>query len=133
MALRKNAAVWFRSQVLQQVSVLKFKLTRILRWEDSLTRWKHGRFITVFTTAHHSCLSWATWTENITSHPTAGRSILILSFHVSLRLRNRLSPSYLLTKLLSAFYQITSATCRVSSCWLELVTWLSIEDTNYII
>ena len=48
----------------------------------------HGtwRFITVFISSRHLCLSWASLIHPITSHPTAWRSILILSSYLRLRL-----------------------------------------------
>ena len=44
------------------------------------------RFITTFTTARHLSLFWASWIQSIPPHPTARRSILILSSHLRLGL-----------------------------------------------
>jgi len=44
------------------------------------------RFITVFTSARHLSLSWASSIHSITPHPTSRRSILILSSHLRLGL-----------------------------------------------
>ena len=41
------------------------------------------KFITVFTCARHLSLSWASSIQSISSHPTAWRSILMLSSHKS--------------------------------------------------
>ena len=51
------------------------------------------RFITVFTSAHHLSLSWATSIQSIYPHPTSWRSILILSTHLRLGLPSGLFPS----------------------------------------
>jgi hypothetical protein len=50
-------------------------------------------FITVFTSARHLFLSWATSIQSIPPHPTSWRSILILSSHLRLGLPSGLFPS----------------------------------------
>ena len=54
----------------------------------------HGtqRFITTFTSTLHLSLSWASSIQSIPPHPTSWRSILILSFHLRLRLPSGLFP-----------------------------------------
>jgi hypothetical protein len=44
------------------------------------------RFITAFKTAHHLSLSWPSSIQSILPHPTSGRSILILPYHLPLGL-----------------------------------------------
>jgi hypothetical protein len=47
----------------------------------------------VFTTARQWSLSWARWIQSTPSHPISLRSILILSFHLCLRLSNGVFPT----------------------------------------
>jgi len=58
------------------------------------------RFITSFTSGRHLSLSWASSIQFKPSHPTSGRSILILSSHRSLGLPSCLFPSGFPTKTL---------------------------------
>jgi len=58
------------------------------------------RFITVFTSARHLSLSWATWIQSMPPHPTSWISILILSSHLRLGLPSGLFPSGFPTKTL---------------------------------
>ena len=111
---------------LQQVSVLKFKPTvganpPLGRQPDKLNTVRSLQRLQkptacVYPDPHQS---------------RTGRITLILSFHVSPRLSNHLSPSYLSTKILPAFYSNPSDTCPVWSCLLCHISGLSIEDTNY--
>jgi hypothetical protein len=57
------------------------------------------RFITVFTTARQSSLSWVRWIQST----TCLRSIIILSFHLRLGLPNVRFPSGIQTKISHAF------------------------------
>jgi len=57
------------------------------------------RFITVFTTARHWPLSWASWTQSTPSYPVSLRSILILSCHLRLGIPSGLFPYSLLIKM----------------------------------
>jgi len=50
------------------------------------------RFITVFTRAYHWSLSWARCTQSTLAYPIPLRSILILSYHLRLCLRNNPLP-----------------------------------------
>ena len=58
------------------------------------------RFITAFTNARHLSLFWASSIQSIPPHPTSWRSILILSSHLRLGLRNGIFPSGFPTKTL---------------------------------
>jgi len=58
------------------------------------------RFITIFTSARHLSLSWASSIQSIPPHPTSWRSILISSSHLRLGLPNGLFPSGFPTKTL---------------------------------
>ena len=60
------------------------------------------RFITSFTTAHHSSLFWAKSIQFMPYQPTSWSSILILSSSLHLHLPSGLFPSGLLTKTLYA-------------------------------
>ena len=60
------------------------------------------RFVIAFTNAHHLFLSWASLIQSILPHPTSWRSILILSFHLSLGLPSGLLPSGSPTETLHA-------------------------------
>ena len=62
----------------------------------------HGtqRFVTVFTSAGHLSLSWASSIQSIPLHLTSWRSVLILSSHICLGLPSGLFPSGFPTKTL---------------------------------
>ena len=60
------------------------------------------KFITVFTSARHMFLSWASSIESIPPHSTSWRSILILSSHLRLGLPCGLFPSDFPTRTLYA-------------------------------
>jgi len=85
----------------------------------------HGtrRFISVFTSAHHLSLSWASSIQSMPPHPNSCRSILILSSLLCLGLPSRLFPSGFPTKTLytSLFYHI-SATCPAHLILLDFIT-----------
>jgi hypothetical protein len=63
-----------------------------------------GKFITVFTRAHHWLLSWARLIQSMPPHPISLRSILILSSYLWLGLHNRLFVSCSLTKTRYTFF-----------------------------
>ena len=58
------------------------------------------RFITAFTGARHTSLSWASSIHSMPSHPTYWRSILIIPSHLRLGLPSGLFPSDFPTKTL---------------------------------
>jgi len=58
------------------------------------------RSITAVTSARHLSVSWAISSQSMPSHPTSGRSILILTSHLRLGLPSGLFPSGFPTKTL---------------------------------
>jgi hypothetical protein len=58
------------------------------------------RFIRAFASTRHLALSWASSIKSVLPHPSSWRSILILSPHIRLGLRNGLFPSGFPTKTL---------------------------------
>jgi len=54
--------------------------------------YRNRRFIAAFTRSRHLSLSWARSIQSISSHPTSGRSILILSSHLRLGSFSQFSP-----------------------------------------
>jgi len=63
-------------------------------------------FITMFTRACHSSLSWARWIQSTPSQPIYVRCILILSSQLCLGLPSNLFPSAFPTKILYTFQDI---------------------------
>jgi len=80
--------------------VLLEKLTGFQTVKKLLEFYRTQKFITVFTSAHHPSLSWASSIQSIPPLPTSWRSILILSSHLCLSLPSGLSPSGFPTKTL---------------------------------
>ena len=74
-----------RSRVLLEKLIGSFsqEISRVLR---------NRSFITAFKSAHHLSLSWARSIQSMPSHSTFGRSILILSSHLSQGLPRGLFP-----------------------------------------
>jgi hypothetical protein len=92
-------------------------------------------FITVFTTAHHSPLSWARWIQFIPSNPVSIRSVLILCTH--LRLSLLVVYSLLAFRALRAFF---SSPCflhalPISFCfsWSDFAKSRSYEPPHYVL
>jgi hypothetical protein len=80
------------------------------------------RFSTVFTTALHWSLSWASPHQPIPPHPISLRFILILSSHLSLGLHSGLFPFGFPTKILSTFlYLIMYAIFPVHHILLDVI------------
>jgi hypothetical protein len=78
------------------------------------------RFISMFTAARHRSLSWARCIQSTYSHPISLISVLILSYHLRLRLSRCLSPSSFPTKMLYAFH----ITCVLHPPWFDLPNYL---------
>jgi hypothetical protein len=80
------------------------------------------RFITAFTNAGHLSVSWTRSIKSAPSHPTSLRSILILSFYLSLGLPCVLFPSGFPTKILyKSLLSSIRATCpdnRIHIDWI---------------
>ena len=80
-------------------------------------------FITAFTTAHQLSLSWASSIQSKLTHPTAWRSILILSFHPRLGLPSGLIPSGFPNKTLyKPLLTPMCATCPAHLILLDFIT-----------
>jgi hypothetical protein len=76
----------------------------------------------VFKIALHLSVSWAGSIQSVSPHPSALRSILILSSHLRLGLPRGLSSSGLPTKFLYAFLlSLMRATCPAHLIFLDLL------------
>jgi len=81
------------------------------------------KFITVFTSACHMSLSWASLIQSIPPHTTSWRSSLILSSHLCLGLPSGLFPSGFLTKTL--YTPLPSTICATCSGHLILLDFIT--------
>jgi hypothetical protein len=79
------------------------------------------KFITVFTSARHLSLFWASSIQSIPPHPTSWISILILSTHLRLGLPSGLIPSRFPTKILCTPFPIRP-TCPAPLILLDFIT-----------
>jgi hypothetical protein len=96
------------------------------------TRW----FIAEFTTAHHWHLSWNYFIPFAPSHHISTGSILILYFHLRLRLPSGPFPLGLTTKTLySLLIFPMRAICLAHLIHLDVITliWWSVRDTKLLI
>ena len=85
------------------------------------------RFITAFTTARQSSLSWVRWIQFTSSCPISWRLISMLSPHLHLGLPLDLFPSGFPTKTLyEALLTPTRATCPAHPILLDLVYWRTV-------
>ena len=80
------------------------------------------RFITVFTSARHLSLHWASSVQSIPPHPTSWRSISILSAHLRLGLPSGLFPWGFPTKTLyTPLLSPIRATCPAHLILLKFI------------
>ena len=81
------------------------------------------RFITIFTSACHLSLSWASSIPSVPPHPTSWSSILILSSHLCLCLPSGLFPSGFPTKTLyTPFLSPIRTTCPTHLILINFIT-----------
>jgi len=81
------------------------------------------RIVTVFISARHLSLSWASSIQSIPPHPASWNSILILPSHLLLSLPSGLFPSGFRTKTLyMPLFSNTRATCPVHLILLDFIT-----------
>jgi hypothetical protein len=80
------------------------------------------RFITAFTCPCHLSLSWASLIQSMPPHPTAWRSILILSTYLHLGLPSGLFPSSFPTQTLYTPPVPIHVTCPAHLILLDLIT-----------
>jgi hypothetical protein len=94
------------------------------------------KFITVFTTTRHWSLSWARCIQSTPSNPVSLRSILILFYHLRLRLPSGLFPSSFPTKILYIFNTWLAVNRRAQFCLdfdlIVTVIFISMARTNLI-
>jgi len=99
------------------------KLTGFQLVKKSFAFYGTRRFITAFTSARHSSLSWTNSIQSITPHYTSWRSILILSSHLHLGLPSGLFPSGLPTKILyTPLFSPIRVTCASHLILLDFIT-----------
>jgi hypothetical protein len=103
--------------------VLLEKLTGFQQVKKSPAFYATRKFITAFKSARHLSLSWARSIQSISPHPTSWRSILLLSFHLSLGLPSSLFHSGFPTKTLykPGLFPIR-ATCPTHLILLDFIT-----------
>ena len=94
------------------------------------------RFITIFTSARHLSLSWASSIQSIPPHPTSWRSNFILSSHLRLGLPSGLFPSCFPTKTLyTPLPSPIRATCHAHLIFLDFITRIlsgELENLNIL-
>jgi len=80
--------------------LLTYSMAQSPSWEanwsaasQEIPRISPRRFITALTSVRHLSLFWASPIQSLYTHPTSGRSILILSAHLRLGLPSGLLPS----------------------------------------
>jgi hypothetical protein len=95
--------------ILPPCSTVLEKLTSLQLVKKFLAFYGTRRFITVFTSARHLSLSWASSVQSIPPHPTSWRFILILSSHLRLGLSSGLFPSGFHTKLCTHLFPLPFA------------------------
>ena len=93
VVVRINVTVWPNTYLLTPCSrALLEKLTGFQLVKKFPAFYGTRSFITAFTSVRHLSLSWASSFQSIPPHHTAWRSILMLSYHLSLGLPSGLFP-----------------------------------------
>jgi hypothetical protein len=105
LCLRKQSPYIFRNRI-KSINELINSTEQSPSWELIVTQllrkfppfYETRRFRTVFTTARHWSLLWATWIQSLFPHPFSLRSILILSSYLCLGLLTFCSQSVYVLK-----------------------------------
>jgi len=108
------------------------KLTGTQLGKEFPTFYGTWSFITIFTTARHLSLSWASSIHSIPPHTTFWRSILLLFSHLRLGIPNGIFPSGFTTENLSTSLlspiRATCPTVSFFSIWSAEHYWVRSSD-----
>ena len=123
----------------QLTYLLTYSMEQSPSWESNSSSASHEfpefcgiqNFTTTFTSARHLSLSWARSIQSTIPHPTASRSILILSSNLCLGLPSDVFLSGIPTKTLYVpFLSHTCATCPVHLILPDLISHGSVYSLN---